>query len=206
MDIYDSLYLVIYCKNISVAVWKKDLRILLDTKLFIKFIKSHQNINSIFIGSKHFSSICLSRILVWIQMNSDCVYEMGRNSRKPVFGFCEQHRRRPACASAQSDQRLWYSLFGKHHMLTCYRWNFNFLASLCSWGDWFETRFVGHPEDRFSRDEAQILWVVFQFKSYPQFFIKRNRGFDLILNWFDFCWFIFLDSFFSYKRQFTLYN
>ena len=26
---------------------------------------------------------------------------------------CEQHRRRPAFASAQSDQRLYYSLFGK---------------------------------------------------------------------------------------------
>ena len=29
---------------------------------------------------------------------------------------CGQHRRRPACASAQSDQRLCYSLFGKFHM------------------------------------------------------------------------------------------
>ena len=28
----------------------------------------------------------------------------------------EQHRRRPACASAQSDQRLCYSLCGKYHM------------------------------------------------------------------------------------------
>ena len=40
-------------------------------------------------------------------------------------------------------------------MLPCYRWNFNFLASLCSWGDWFETRFVGNPEDRFCRDETK---------------------------------------------------
>ena len=29
---------------------------------------------------------------------------------------CEQQRRRPACASAQSDQRLCYSLFGMHHI------------------------------------------------------------------------------------------
>ena len=65
--------------------------------------------------------------------------------------------RRPACASAQSDLRLCYSHYGKYHMLTCYRWNFNFLASLCSWGDWFETRFVRNPEDRFSRDEAQLM-------------------------------------------------
>ena len=70
---------------------------------------------------------------------------------------CEQHRRRPACASAQSDQRLCYSLFIKYYMYTCCRWNFNFLASLCSWGDWFETRFGGHPENRFSRDEAHII-------------------------------------------------
>ena len=34
---------------------------------------------------------------------------------------CEQHRRRPACASAQSDQRLCRSLFRKYHMLTYYR-------------------------------------------------------------------------------------
>ena len=32
-----------------------------------------------------------------------------------------------------------------------------FLASLCRWGDWFETHFVGNPEDRFCRVEAQII-------------------------------------------------
>ena len=31
---------------------------------------------------------------------------------------------------------------------------FNFLASLGSWGDWFEYCFVGNPEDRFYHDEA----------------------------------------------------
>ena len=40
-------------------------------------------------------------------------------------------------------------------MLICYKRNFNFIASLCSWGDWFETHFVGNPEDRFCRDEGQ---------------------------------------------------
>ena len=70
---------------------------------------------------------------------------------------CEQHRHRPACASAQSDQRLCFSLFRKYHMTTCCRWNFIFLASLCSWEDRFETRFVGHPKDRFSHDEAHIV-------------------------------------------------
>ena len=27
--------------------------------------------------------------------------------------------------------------------------NFKFLISLCSCGEWFESRFVGNPEDRF---------------------------------------------------------
>ena len=29
------------------------------------------------------------------------------------------------------------------------RWYVNFLATLCRWGDWFESHFVGKPEDRF---------------------------------------------------------
>ena len=33
---------------------------------------------------------------------------------------------------AQSDQRLCYSLFGKHHIYACYERNFDFLVSLCS--------------------------------------------------------------------------
>ena len=70
-------------------------------------------------------------------------------------GVCGQHRRRPACASAQSDQRLRYSRFVKYHTKACYKRNFIFLASLCSWAGWFESLFVGNPEDRFSRDEAQ---------------------------------------------------
>ena len=37
-------------------------------------------------------------------------------ARNPVFGGREQHRRRTACASTQSDQRLCYSLFRKHHI------------------------------------------------------------------------------------------
>ena len=47
---------------------------------------------------------------------------------------------------------------------------FNFLASLCSLGDWFESYFVGNLEDRFSRDEAQIrkfMIQVIQLKQSP---------------------------------------
>ena len=74
---------------------------------------------------------------------------MGLDARKHVFGICEQQRRKPACASAQSDQRLCYSLIGKYQISTYYERNFNFLASLCSWAGWFESRFDGNPEDRF---------------------------------------------------------
>ena len=38
---------------------------------------------------------------------------MGLDARYPDFVACEQQRRRPACASAQSDERLCYSLSEK---------------------------------------------------------------------------------------------
>ena len=51
--------------------------------------------------------------------------------------------------SAQSDQHLCYLLIRKNHILTCYKQIFYFLASLSSCGDWFKSRFVGNPVDRF---------------------------------------------------------
>ena len=36
--------------------------------------------------------------------------QMGHVIRKPVYAICEEQRRRSACASAQSDQRLYCSL------------------------------------------------------------------------------------------------
>ena len=36
----------------------------------------------------------------------------------------------PACAYAQSDQCLYYSLFAKYHIKTCYKQNFTILANL----------------------------------------------------------------------------
>ena len=72
----------------------------------------------------------------------------------------ERQKCRPACTSVQSDQRLCHSLIGKYNISTCYKRNFNFLASLCSWAGWFESRYYGNPEDRFSRDEAHLMmWL-----------------------------------------------
>ena len=39
------------------------------------------------------------------------IYHMGPTRENLSLGVCKQHRRRPACASAQSDQHLCYSLF-----------------------------------------------------------------------------------------------
>ena len=63
----------------------------------------------------------------------------------------EQQRRRPACASVQSDQRLVICVLESNISNL-----FSFLASLCSWLEWFESCFVGNPSDRFSRDEAHL--------------------------------------------------
>ena len=78
---------------------------------------------------------------------------------KPVYSICEQQRRRSACASAQSDQRLCCSLIRQSHddTYTCYSHNFKTLASLCSRADRFESYLVANPEGRFSRDVAQMI-------------------------------------------------
>ena len=46
---------------------------------------------------------------VIIDILSKVLFELGRE--KTVFALCEQQRRRSTCASAQSDQRLCFSLF-----------------------------------------------------------------------------------------------
>ena len=69
-------------------------------------------------------------------------------------GVCEQQRHRPA----QYDQHLCYSLIGMYNIQTSYMYkrNFIFLASFCSWVDWFESHFVWNPKYRFCRDEAHM--------------------------------------------------
>ena len=110
--------------------------------------------NSIVIKGVH--GICLqcTRSSVTISVSND---HWTTERENLSLGAREQHRRRPACASAQSDQSLCYSHSGKYQMLTCQRWNFNSLASLCSLGDWFESLFVRNPEDRFCHDEAHFI-------------------------------------------------
>ena len=84
---------------------------------------------------------------------------MGLDARKPVFGSlrtiqAQTNLRIRAAWSAPLLFALW-----KVSYVNMLHVNFNFLASLCSWGNWFETRFVGSPKDRFSCDKAQI-WLI----------------------------------------------
>ena len=72
--------------------------------------------------------------------------------RKPAFAICEQ------------DSITNTSSF--------YIQNFKLLASFCSWADWFESYLVENPEDRFSRDGAQLSQdyksVVLLYSKYRQ--------------------------------------
>ena len=43
--------------------------------------------------------------------------------------------------------------------------NLKTLASLCRWADRFESYLVANPEDRFSRDEAQMMPAIAQWFS-----------------------------------------
>ena len=87
------------------------------------------------------------------------IKQMTRENRSSVV--FEQQRCRPACTSAQSDQRLGYSLNGMYHIKTCYKQYFTILASLCSCVEWFVYDLVGNHEDRFWHVAAQMSsWPV----------------------------------------------
>ena len=77
--------------------------------------------------------------------------------RKPVIAICEQQRRRSACASAQSDQRLCYSLLRKFNICSFYRQNLKSRISLYCWADQFESYMVANLEDKISRDVVHML-------------------------------------------------
>ena len=51
-------------------------------------------------------------------------HKMGLDVRKPVYGVREQYRRRPACAYAQSDHRICYSVIAKDNISTYDERNF----------------------------------------------------------------------------------
>ena len=82
---------------------------------------------------------------------------------KICYAICEQQRRRSACASAQSDQRLCCSLPRLYTTSSFYIRNFKPLPSFCGCTGRFESTLVGNPENRFSRDEAHVSVVGVKF-------------------------------------------
>ena len=66
---------------------------------------------------------------------------------------------RSACGSAQSDQCLCYSLPIWYNASSFYIRNLKPLASFCGCTVWFESTLVANPEDRFSRDVAQVIFI-----------------------------------------------
>ena len=60
------------------------------------------------------------------------------------YVICEQQRRRSACASAQSDQRLCFSLFRWSNISRFYSRNLNTLASFCGCAGRFVFGLVGN--------------------------------------------------------------
>ena len=77
-------------------------------------------------------------------------------ARKFSFAACKQLRCRPACASAQFDQRLRYSLSGKYCSQACDMWNFLFLLVIVAELSGLSITCCENLEDRFSRTEAQF--------------------------------------------------
>ena len=94
-------------------------------------------------------------------------FYMSHIMRTPVYAICDQQRRRSACASAQSDQRLCWSLPRYYNSSSFYSQNFKPLPSFYGCAGWFESYLVANPEDRFSHDEAHLMpSMVFVFLPY----------------------------------------
>ena len=93
-------------------------------------------------------------LLTWLKEMYRKFYKMSHVMRKPVYAICEQRKRRSACASAQSDQHLCCSLSRKYNISSLFL--YPKFQAFCGCAGRFESYLVENPEDRFSRDEAQI--------------------------------------------------
>ena len=87
-------------------------------------------ITATFSGVRYFSDFMVT--FIW-----------ARSWENVSYAICEQPRRRSACASAQSDQRLFCSLPRQNDTSSLYIRNFKILAGLCSWAGQFVSCLVG---------------------------------------------------------------
>ena len=74
--------------------------------------------------------------------------------KKPVLPYANN---KGPDQPTQSDQRICCSLPRQYNISCFCIWNLKPLAGLCSWAGRFESYLVENPEDRFSRDEAQLI-------------------------------------------------
>ena len=87
---------------------------------------------------------------------------MGLDARKPVFGGLPTTKAQTSlCIRAVWSAPLLFAYKKVSYLDVLWaKFQDEFLACLGSWGDWFETRFVRNPEDRFSRSEAHMWWTI----------------------------------------------
>ena len=100
--------------------------------------------------------------IAWSQKTDFLAIHIGPEGRKPVFWVCEQQRRRPACASAQSDQLLCYCYLESNiSKLATSKISIFQLVSVAEQAGLSETL-----EDRFSHKEAQIYIHIYEMDGY----------------------------------------
>ena len=113
----------------------------------------------------------LNKLYNIVSRSLRCLYHMGLNARKPVFGGMQTTK-------VQTDQHLCFIPFWKvSYQNLIHAIFFNFLASLCSWGDWFETSFVRKLKERFCYIEAHIVWFLWMTINLFLGFVARNPVF-----------------------------
>ena len=83
------------------------------------------------------------------------VYKFSHVMRKLIMAYANNKG-----ADHSAHLRSLISTFVVHFLDTCYIRNFKTLTSLCSWVGHSESYLVENPEDRLSRDGAQLKVVV----------------------------------------------
>ena len=123
-----------------------------------------------------FLIIFLHKQDTYFRKKKNIIKWLGLDARKPyIWGFANNK-----CAVWSAP--LLFTI-GKYQNLTSYRQVFNCPASLCRLGDWFKPRFVGNPEDRFCRVDAQVRVVLLIRKFSRGFYFRETshmRSFAII--------------------------
>ena len=95
--------------------------------------------------------------------------------RKPAFCICENKDADQLRGYREADQRLCFRYIDSTIPLVPKIRNFEPLAILCGTTAWFVSDLVGNPEDRFSHNEAQMMFAYAHSKgTHPVYFAGRS--------------------------------